>query len=144
MKNPIFFTCEVLRPQLTSQFGSRIPGRRSKLTKPLFVTPAGVIETFPTEDEQFFQTMPKMPVIPENHPLIPPGSGYSMMTRIDLERSTRYQRWCDGKTEDTRLTLENSYSLFLAGGRDGLKKQFSKSHMFYLLREFKKQGWTVD
>lgn len=139
-----YFTFEVLLPQVTQTDGGQKAGRRRKLMKPLFVTPTGIIEGFPTEVEQFFKNMPENPIVPENHPKIPPGSGYVLVTWVDLERSARFLAWSAGKTEDTRSSVEESYGLFIAEGREGLKKRFSKNHVFYLLREFKKRGWGVD
>lgn len=92
MRKPVYFTFELLLPQVTKAIGGPRAGRRGKLTKPLFITPAGLIEPFPTEDGQFSDCMPKMPVLPENHPKIPSGSEYSMVMRDGLEKSSRFQR----------------------------------------------------
>lgn len=138
-----FFTFEILNPPVADDFCVR-SGRRQKLTKPIFITPTGVIEGFPTAKDQFFSVMPEQPIVPVDNPLIRTGSGYAMISWIDLEKSARYRRWLDGKKEDTRSTLEESYSVFQNSGRDGLKKLYSKTHVFYLLREFKKRGWLVD
>jgi hypothetical protein len=144
MKKLMFFAVEVVKPHVAPAIGSWRPGRRDKLTNPIFITPGGVIEEFPTQDVHFFSSPPLAPILPSFHPRIPDGSGWAVISRVDLERSTRYLRWLNGKREDTRATIEESYAVFVAEGRDGLKKRFSKTHVFYLLREFKKQGWATD
>jgi len=139
------FAIEILKPA-TADGASEAPraGRRSKLTRPVFITPFGVIDEFPTKDEDFFTSPPKASPIPANHPLIQPGCGWAVINRLDLERSARYLRWLDGTRSDTRTTIADSYALFVRDGRDGLKKQFSRTHVFHLLREFKKRGWAVE
>ena len=139
------FAVEVLKPEVAVGAGGSLRGgRRDKLTKPVFITPGGVIDEFPTNDKDFFTTPPLMPVLPTTHPRIPEGSGWAIISRTDLERSARYLRWLNGKREDKRATLEESYTVFQAEGREGLKKRFSKTHVFYLLREFKQRGWNID
>lgn len=139
------FAIEVLKPEVSVGAGGRpCAGRRNKLTQPVFVTPGGVIDAFPTSADDYFTSPPLMPVLPVAHPRIPEGSGWAIISRIDLERSARYVRWLHGKREDTRTTLDDSHAMFVAEGRAGLKKRFSKTHVFYLLREFKKRGWNVE
>lgn len=139
------FAVEVLKPMISvGASGAPRAGRRGKLTKPVFITPSGVIDEFPTKDEDYFSSPPRTSPIPESHPLIQPGSGWAIINRSDLERSARYLRWLDGKQTDTRMSIEDSYAIFANEGRDGLKKLFSKTHVFYLLREFKKRGWAIE
>lgn len=139
------FAVEVLKPEVAvGASGSLRAGRRNKLMKPVFITPSGVVDGFPTRDEDFFSSPPLAPVLPTKHPRIPEGSGWVIIRRTDLECSERYLRWLNGKREDTRATLDDSYAVFLAEGREGLKKRFSKTHVFYLLREFKQRGWNVE
>lgn len=144
MKKMVFYAVEVIKPQVVSATGGPRSGRRDKLSKPVFITPSGVIDEFPTKDEHFFSSPPLMPVLPASHPQIPKGSGWAVISRYGLERSVRYLRWLNGKREDTRATIDESYAVFVAEGREGLKKRFSKTHVFYLLREFKQRGWAVE
>ena len=139
------FAVEVLKPEVAVGVGGALrAGKRDKLTNPVFITPSGVIEMFPTSDNDFFTTPPLMPILPAEYPRIPEGSGWAIISRADLECSPRYLRWLKGKQEDTRATLDDSYAVFLAEGREGLKKRFSKTHVFYLLRAFKQRGWNVE
>ena len=132
----------------------KIPLNRSrKFSNPLFLTPHGQLHAFPQRDEDLFVTME----LAQAALYVLAQAGDLQMWNIEavkleqLHKSKRYKRWLsvvatlpDGvEYKEPRRTLEQSYALYVEGGREALRKVYDAGYCKHLLAKFRQEGWGV-
>lgn len=118
-------------------------GRRRKYSNPLFLTPSGLINTYPESDEDLFISEGKA-----REALAKAGANGAWELRetlLEMElRDKRYLRWeqeVKGTDyQEPKRSLEEVTEIYMAGGRAALRKLYTREHVAKLIGKMRAAG----
>ena len=136
-----------IEPDPLNKCSAAASGRRRKFSNPLFLTPYGRLEGFPQSDDALFLDADAAHQAIAKH-----GQGVrwqvSTTTLQAIQCSKAFVRW---KAEvsalpqgqeyaEPRRTLEDSFAIYQREGMEGLRKHYTRTHAWHLIKKFKDNG----
>ena len=114
--------------------------RKRKFSNPLFLTPDGLLNAFPEKDEDLFATAEVAVDAVKRHSL--DGHWEVRRTTLGTELRTKpYLRWTREvkgvNYQEPRRTDAELIIVYENGGRDALRKLYSKAHAFKIEKRLK-------
>lgn len=118
-------------------------GRRRKYSNPLFMTPHGLINTYPEIDDDLFLSEEQAHAALVRAGLT--GAWELRETLFEMEmRDKRYLRWeqeVKGTDfQEIKRSLEEVSIIYLDGGRAALRKLYTREHVAKLLSKMRAHG----
>lgn len=139
--------CMSVEPDPYSKSMAAMVGRKRKFSNPLFITPSGLLHSFPQTDADLFVDIETARVATKRHG--EKGQWEIFSTTLALLTKTKaFQRWLaevaslpegSGYAEPRR-SLEETFAIYTQEGMDGLRRHYTRSHAFHLIAKFKEQG----
>lgn len=118
-------------------------GRRRKFSNPLFLSPAGLIESYPENDEDLFTS--EEVAVAAIRKLGVGGEWNVRETLLTMETSSkRYLRWVaevKGKEfSEARRTLDELAEIYRQGGRAALRALYTREHVAKIVTRLRAAG----
>jgi hypothetical protein len=118
-------------------------GRRRKFSNPLFLSPAGLIESYPENDQDLFTS--EEIAVAAIRKLGVGGEWNVRETLLTMETANkRYLRWVaevKGKEfSEARRSLEELAEIYRQGGRDALRALYTREHVAKIVTKLRSAG----
>lgn len=133
--------------------GALYSGRKRKFSNPVFVTPHGLIQCYPEQDQDLFLDSDSALNAIKKYAVGYPSDLWTVNQTTLAQQlcDKHYLRWLrdvkelpDGvEYKEARRSLSECYEVYTQQGLDGLRALYSKSYCFVLLKKFESEGWTV-
>lgn len=140
---------------INPSFGGAPVWRSRKFSDPLYLTPAGFLHGYPELDEDLFldheqanDALAFYRGVPNKLKLDNASYNISSPAVLGKIGGPGYKRWLKevkGQNyTEPRRSLAESHDIYQASGREGLRKLYSPSYVFALIRKFDAEGLEVD